>query len=332
MSRKIKFSLSTILSLVLVSLTAISGVMLTSSNSVADGLNEFEDNITLNIPMTCTLQGTGMNTHTATIANGTYRSEIGSTTLKAICNDSEGFAIYAIGFTDDEYGNNNLVGENTGEEIETGADVEGDFGTSNWSMKLSTDQNADYPLDIESGFDDYIEVPPAYELVASRDSGTDVGSSAVGATLTTTYSVYISKSQPADVYNGQVKYTLVHPASADAPLPPTWINLNVEKDVNGQGLGDTIDYAITVTNVGDYDAVDISVKVYIFEEETEEWTAGLLEPGESITFDTTQVIGEDEIAATLASITVDARGRNANNVMTTVTTPVFDNPPIIDDP
>lgn len=332
MSRKIKFSLPTIITLVLVSLTIISGAILASPNSVATDPNEIEDNIVLNIPMTCTLQGTGMNTHTATITNGTYRSEIGTTTLKAICNDSEGFAIYAIGFTNDEYGNNYLVGENTGEEIETGADVEGDFGTSNWSMKLSTDQNADYPLDIEPGFDDYIEVPPAYELVASRDSGTDVGSSAVGATLTTTYSVYISKSQPADVYNGQVKYTLVHPASADAPLPSTWINLNVEKDVNGQGYGDTIDYAITVTNVGDYEAVDISVKAYILEEETEEWTIGSLEPGKSITLDTTQVIGEDEIAATLASITVHAHGRNTNDNIITVNTPVFDNPPIIDDP
>ena len=38
-----------------------------------------------------------------------------------------------------------------------------------------------------------------------------------GVKLTTTYAAYISKTQAADTYSGQVIYTLVHPASASVP-------------------------------------------------------------------------------------------------------------------
>ena len=41
-----------------------------------------------------------------------------------------------------------------------------------------------------------------------------------GVKLTTTYAAYISKTQAADTYSGQVIYTLVHPATADAPFVP----------------------------------------------------------------------------------------------------------------
>ncbi len=45
-----------------------------------------------------------MNSHTASISQGTYydgedRAGIGLTTLKAYCNDTDCFAIYAIGYT-----------------------------------------------------------------------------------------------------------------------------------------------------------------------------------------------------------------------------------------
>ena len=39
-----------------------------------------------------------------------------------------------------------------------------------------------------------------------------------GVKLTTTYAAYISKTQPADTYSGQVIYTLVHPSDHDAPV------------------------------------------------------------------------------------------------------------------
>lgn len=175
------------------------------------------DNVSVNVPVSCTMSGTGMNSHNANIINGTYQADIGTTTLKAFCNDSSGFAIYAIGFSNEEYGNTNMIGTGAGQTIATGTATSGN--TSNWAMKLATDSTATFPLTIDNSFGSYSAVPTSYTKVAHRDSGTDTGSSATGASLTSTYAAYISKTQSADTYNGKVKYTLVHPASEE-PLQP----------------------------------------------------------------------------------------------------------------
>ena len=80
----------------LFSITLISGLILSNSSVSAD--DTVVDDINIIVPVSCTLSGTGMNTHTATILNGNYASDIGTTNLKAVCNDSEGFSIYAIGY------------------------------------------------------------------------------------------------------------------------------------------------------------------------------------------------------------------------------------------
>ncbi|MBR3329107.1 hypothetical protein IKG29_01075 [Candidatus Saccharibacteria bacterium] len=56
------------------------------------------DNVSIGVPVSCNITGTNTD-HTATINNGTYQSDIGTTTLKVSCNDGEGFAIYAIDYT-----------------------------------------------------------------------------------------------------------------------------------------------------------------------------------------------------------------------------------------
>ena len=70
-------------------------------------------------------------------------------------------------------------------------------------------------------------VPNEYTKVAHKNSGTDMTATTGGVKLTTTYAAYISKTQPADTYSGQVIYTLVHPSSAVAG------KLNVNFDGNG---------------------------------------------------------------------------------------------------
>ncbi len=170
-----------------------------------------------------------MNTHTATINPGTYMPDIGTTTLKAFCNDNEGFAIFAAGYTGNivgETNSNKLVGtvHNT-ETIPTGI---GTSGTSQWAMKLTTNSNATYPIIIDSApntsggadasFADYHVVPNEYVKVAHRNSNTDVGTSAIGSELTTTYAVNVSSTQLADTYAGKVIYTMVHPANSAAPV------------------------------------------------------------------------------------------------------------------
>ena len=220
----------------LLSMTALSGALLMSSSVNADN-DSVVDEINITVPVSCTLSGSGMASHTASIPNGTYTPDIGTTTLTAFCNDNAGFSIYAAGYTGDEIGGTNstkLVGTSTSNNatIDTGT-ATGPVGgndTSNWAMKLTALSNPTptYPITIDSApnvsgganasFSDYHTVPNGYTKVAHRDSGTDIGQSAEGATLNTTYAAYISKTQPADTYSGQVIYTLVHPSNHAKPI------------------------------------------------------------------------------------------------------------------
>ena len=209
------------------------------------------DQINITVPVSCTMSGTGMNTHNAEISNGTYQADIGSTTLHAFCNDNEGFAIYAAGYTDNEIGganSNKLVGTTASGNatIVSGiATSAGSSDISNWAMKLAITQdsgdttgtnaftidsapNVDLPSEAEqsaasASFSQYHVVPNEYVKVAHKDSATDMTTTTGGVKLTTTYAAYISKTQPADTYSGQVIYTLVHPSSAKPSIiiPPT---------------------------------------------------------------------------------------------------------------
>ena len=186
-----------------------------SSNSFATDNTDVVDNVNITVPVSCSLEGTGMTSHNANIVNGTYQADIGSTTLKAFCNDDEGFAIYAIGYTDNEYGKTVLTNSTLGStyDIATGTATSGN--TSNWAMKLATNASATYAVTLDNGFGAYSSVPSAYTKVAHRDSGTDIGTTATGAELTTTYAAFVNQTQPAGTYIGKVIYTLVHPANAD---------------------------------------------------------------------------------------------------------------------
>ena len=209
----------------------ISGVVMADNDSVVDEIN-------ITVPVTCTLGGTGMDTHNATINNGQYNSAIGESTIKVFCNDSNGFSIYAIGYTDDTDGNNVLANATLGGtyDIETGTLTSG--ASSQWAMKLSTITSPvpTYPIIIAGSTDDtdkeqgdpdftsFQEVPDDYTKVAYRKAGTDIGTGAEGATLKSTYQAYISPTQPAGTYTGQVKYTMVHPYNATAPVKPVACN------------------------------------------------------------------------------------------------------------
>ncbi len=210
-----------IITLGLISITFLSGIILASNTTSAEDNTSVVDEINITVPVSCSLSGTGMTSHTATIENGRYVSDIGTTTLKAFCNDTNGFAIYATGYTGDVIGqenSNKLVGTpSTIGNISTGTATSGD--TSNWSMKLATTSTPTptYPITIDNSFDSYKEVPNEYTKVAHRDSSTDIGENAEGATLTTTYASYISKTQAAGAYSGKVIYTLVHPSNEEPP-------------------------------------------------------------------------------------------------------------------
>ena len=221
---------STILPLGLIGVTAITGGVLRSTVVMADVVDE----ITITVPQSCTMTGSGMTSHTASITNGQYDSTIGETAVNVICNDNAGFAVYAIGYTDNTLGNNVLTSSTLGSthDIATGTLTSG--ANSQWAMKLVPDSASSpaYPLIIagssadtlkaqgDPDFSSFQEVPSSYTKVAYRTTSTDAGAGATGSTFRTTYQVYISPTQAAGAYEGQVKYVLVHPSTAPTPTQP----------------------------------------------------------------------------------------------------------------
>ena len=209
---------------IITSLTIIAGYGLLSSNTFAD--DSVVSTATITVPVSCTMNGTVTSPHSAEINNNTYAADIGTTTLHAFCNDNGGFAIYAVGYTGGEIGgtnSNKLVGTpSTIGNIDTGTATSGN--TSNWAMKVtktqdSGDTTGTNAFTVDNSFGSYHTVPSSYTKVAHKDTATDMTASTGGVKLTTTYAAFISKTQPAGTYSGQVRYTLVYPA-IETPLQP----------------------------------------------------------------------------------------------------------------
>ena len=206
----------------ILTITITAGFSLASPNANAE---DVVDDVSVTVPISCTLSGTSLS-QTATISGGTYTSDIGTANIKALCNDSAGFAVYAIGYTNDSYGNNKLHSAALGDsfDISTGKYIEGTTTDSVWAMKLTPVSGTYAPTirnDSTYNYTDYEVVPSTYTKVASFASVTDMGSTAVGSNFSPSYAVYISANQAAGAYTGQVKFTIVHPNTAPAPTPPT---------------------------------------------------------------------------------------------------------------
>ena len=190
-------------------LLVISAVVLSSIHSSATGSGT--DSFTVSISSACTLSSVVDSEHNIETNVGTYVADVGKTTIKTLCNDGNGYSVYAVGYSNNEEGNNKLINSERPEySIDTGLATSG--LTSAWAMKLNNipDDPSLTPPTIESDYNNtYGLVPPYWTKVAGRAAGTtdmDEGSS-----FTTTYAVYASSNQHAGTYNGQVKYMLVHP-------------------------------------------------------------------------------------------------------------------------
>ena len=204
----------------------ILGTIFCANYTFADNSDVIDD-VYIAVPVSCTMSGTGMDTHNAEIVNGLYRTNIGTTTLHVFCNDTAGFALYATGYSNNEIGtqnSNKLIGSPSGiGNIATGlATSAGNPDVSNWAMKLaitqdSGDTTGNNAVAIDNGFNSYHLVPNEYLKVAHKDVATDMTPSTGGVKITTTYAAYISSTQPAGTYTGQVKYTLVHPSTTPTP-------------------------------------------------------------------------------------------------------------------
>ncbi len=195
----------------LLSLTLLSGAVLSAPLASADTSGTVDVTVSINAACTLTPNSTSL---TQTIAPGTP-GNIGTANLKAVCNDAEGFAIYAVGYTNNEYGNTDLITElGTNYSIHTGTGN----STSNWNMTIdNATTTGNYDATIENDFDEAHIIPTTYTKIASFASITD---QSIGANLTADFNAYIASSQPASTYTGKVKFVLVHPAAHVAPYTP----------------------------------------------------------------------------------------------------------------
>ena len=173
--------------------------------TVAPGIGAFAatgttvtDTVQVTINSSCQITTTNLaNSYSATMTNGQLKSDIGSTSMSVACNDAAGWHVTAVGSGADSSAKTAMNATGSGTDIATGTATSG--ATSNWAMKV-TGTGA-------SGFTSFAKVPSSATNVATG------GGSVSGVVLTTTYQVWISATQQADTYTGQVTYTLSHPAA-----------------------------------------------------------------------------------------------------------------------
>ena len=122
--------------LVSIPFVIIFALILSIPHSSATVSGASADSLTLSLPTSCTLSSVVNSAHNATLISGTYTSDIGKTTITTLCNDGNGYAIYASGISNGVVGNNALISSvSSNHNIATGIYEQGDT-TSSWAMKL----------------------------------------------------------------------------------------------------------------------------------------------------------------------------------------------------
>ena len=197
--------------------TILSGVVLASSTTHADDAGT--DTVNLTVEIACTL-ATGGGSYSTSVNPGNY-TRINGNAISTVCNDPNGYSLYAIGYSGDSYDtptNTQMIGTGSIGNIATGTATTGN--TSGWAMQV-TPTTGSAPT-ITNGFDStsFHVVPAEYTQVAKYTS-TTASPSATGASVDVKYQIYAAVAQAAGTYTGKVKYTMVHPNTAPAPtLPP----------------------------------------------------------------------------------------------------------------
>ena len=186
-------------------------VFLSSFNVSAE--TEVVDVINITVPAACTLETTSGSgeTYNVSLMPAQYEDDIGPTPISVFCNTNDGFSIYAIGYSNEEYGNTKMLSNDPAVYFDTGTNTSGT--PSSWAMKLEavTSSGAGaYTPTIVSPFNNYANVPTSYAKVATVANS---ATATAEASLNAYYAVYISPAQLAGNYTGKVRYTIVNPSS-----------------------------------------------------------------------------------------------------------------------
>ena len=188
--------------------TILAGALTMAAPVNADD-NDLVDSFDIQILAACTMATTNTpgNTYAASMMPGAS-TVLGDTSIKTVCNDSNGYSIYTVGFSGNSYtGNNNKLIGSTG-NINTGTSGSDSY----WAMKILPDGSTYVPT-IVNGFDSssFHEVPASFTQAVKLTSATDAGTGATGSNVKASYKISLSSTQVADTYTGKVKYVLVHP-------------------------------------------------------------------------------------------------------------------------
>lgn len=204
-------------------------------------------NASVTVSSACSFGRTnGSGEYSGILANNSSVEIVGST-FTTFCNDPGGYAVYAIGYSNHEYGNTDLIYNNeptSANNIKTDGDTTGSGNSNNgssWKMKLVPVENNFTPT-IENNYSSYNNIPSTYTKVASYNNVTANDSdSTTGSSIATHYQATASSTQPAGTYAGTVKYTMVHPGATPA----------------AHFMQDVADWADELPNPGDtFQAVD----------------------------------------------------------------------------
>ena len=191
----------------LVGVTTLAGFML--GMPFASAADNATVTVSVTVPSACSVTSSG---NVAGNVNPGASSDIGNTTIKTLCNDASGYALYAVGYTGDTIGgtNSTKLTASAG-SIATGTATSG--STSNWAMRAEQ-AGSSYKPTIVTEYATAHAVPSAYAKISSFTGVTD---QSTGSSTKVTFSAFIATTQAAATYTGKVKFTIVHPATASAP-------------------------------------------------------------------------------------------------------------------
>ena len=203
----------------------VSGFIFSNSSTYADTSTSKTSNVAVVVNTACTIT-TGGGIHSKTIDPGT-NDTIDGNPINVSCNDTGGYALYAIGFSGDSYdtpNNTKMLSSLGSNDIPTATS-----GTSSyWAMK-ATPSGTDVPT-IDNSYSNFQVIPATYTKISHYPNIT-VGATNNNSVTTPTYKINIMSNQPAATYVGKVKYTLVHPTTAPEPSTKTIANATYMQEV-----------------------------------------------------------------------------------------------------
>ena len=205
--------------------TVVSGFILPNSSIHAYTSTSKTSNVAVVVNTACTIT-TGGGIHSKTIDPGTSDTIEGNP-INVSCNDTGGYALYAVGFSGDSYytpNNTKMLSSLGSNDIPTATSGTGSY----WAMK-ATPSGTDVPT-IDNSYNNFQVIPATYTKISHYPNIT-VGATNNNSVTTPTYKINIMSNQPAATYVGKVKYTLVHPTTAPEPSTKTIADATTMQEV-----------------------------------------------------------------------------------------------------